>query len=74
MEREHVVRQQLVGLELVRLHVERKHLERQQLVGLELVREQLVRLHVERKQLVERLVDGGHLGLGGPAESDSTEP
>ena len=60
----------MVRLELVRLDLEleplvRQYVERKQLVGLELVGQQLVWFHVERQYLVERLVDGGELGLGG---------
>ena len=71
MERVH-----LVGLELVRLHVELELLERQHLVGLELVRIdlvglELVRLDVERQQLVERLVAGCDLGLAARTRTDA---
>ena len=66
LERQHMVRVELVRKHLVGLELERQHVEWQQLVGVELVGKQLVRLDLEWKHLVERLVDGGHLGLGAP--------
>jgi len=60
---EHLERQQLVGLDLVGLVLERQHVVRLVVVGQHLERQQLVGLDLERQHLVGRLVAGSLVGV-----------